>query len=403
MSSKLIRFFALGIGIALSCQMAQAGVSLNSAQRLITITPTGNYTADIRNAANWLVNRADKNVRYTVKFAPGKYSVTLPLYAPRGMENVDFVSDPANPAILMKAPNYSGSDFFWNIRFCKNISVSGFEFYGLTTFKNNADPVWGDQGLMFGSCNGVKVDRNKFYNYGNAALRVTTSEGDPVRGVNSFNTTVTNNIFNNIYQISTTSNDEIHGATANYLFQNNQVLNLRGSVKFASRTAGAKNVKVLNNTINGGDWFGLEIDNFSDFLIENNVIQNLKSVAINIYTNPRAPKGFAWGDNITIKGNTIKNCGRGIRFSADPFQDGFKYSPKNFVLENNILTNITDPTKSIAAIMVTNSGGINGMKVTYNKLNNIANKNYFYTSPSTTNVMLLGNMIDGKPVGPQPK
>ncbi|MFX8692494.1 hypothetical protein ABTM44_18425, partial [Acinetobacter baumannii] len=82
------------------------------------------------------------------------------------------------------------------------------------------------------------------------------------RGVNSFKTTVINNTFNNIYQTATTATDDIHGGTAYSSWINNTFNNLRGSIKFASRTPGAKTIEFVRNMVNGGDHFGLEINNY---------------------------------------------------------------------------------------------------------------------------------------------
>lgn len=378
---------------------------LDKTNHVVTISPgtdNATTTADIRNALTYLAGRSDKSTRWTAKFKPGKYYLTVQLVT-SNLENVDFVSDPANPAMIIKAPTWSSSngEFMLFNRFSKNVSMKGFSFYGKTDYATSKDPVWPDQGIYFGSSNGVTIDNNKFNNFGNAALRVATYEKDPVAGVNSFNTKVINNTFNNIFQISTTSNDMIHGATANYVLENNKFYNLRGSVKFASRTAGAKNVKLVGNTINGGDHYGFEIDNYDDFEISGNTIQNVKEVAINIYTNARAPKGFPWGDNFTIARNVIETCGRGIRFSPDPYSDGYKPLPHNLVIDANTLTNITNPTTSLPAISITN-GIVDGIKILNNKMNKIASKNYIGISSGSTNITKLGNYVDGVAYGPQP-
>jgi hypothetical protein len=279
----------------------------------------------------------------------------------------------------------------------KNVKVRGFEFYGHTSFQDSINPVWSDQGIYFGSCNNITVDNNKFYNFGNCALRVTTSEADPVKGVNSFNTRVTNNTFNNIYQIATTSNDMVHGATASYTLSSNTFVNLRGSVKFASRTEGAQDIHVLNNTINGGDHFGLEIDNYNNFEIRGNTIENIKSVAINIYTagdKTTIAKGFPWGNNFTIADNIIKSCGRGIRFSHEPFYDGYQYVPHTLVVDNNNLSTLKEPNKDVAAIQIIR-GKIDGVNLTKNTMASIASKKYISLEQGCTNVSEAGNIADG--------
>jgi hypothetical protein len=366
--------------------------TVDQRNKIVTVSPNvKDVTGAVNSALAYLINRPDKNVRWTLKFLPGKYVLTKHMYADK-LENVSLVSDRTNPAVMIKSPTAQGEYLYYS-RFSKNVSLTGFKFYGKTDFKNSLDPVWPDQGLYFGSCNGITLDRNNFYNFGNAALRVTTTESDPVRGVNSFNTTVTNNYFNNVYQISTTSNDEIHGATANYVFQSNTVNNLRGSVKFASRTAGARNVKVLGNVISGGDHYGLEIDNYSDFEISGNRIENIKEYAINVYTNPRAPKGFVWGNNFFIKSNTISNVGRGIRFSPEPYADGYTFVPTNVAIENNVLSGVRDGNTSIPAISIIN-GKVNTLRIVGNKMTGVASRNYIRIVPGSTGVTLAGNYAE---------
>lgn len=383
---------------SLAPQSAQA-YQIDENNHVITVAPTGDYTADAQKALAYLLNRKDKDTLWTFRFQPGKYYLSKPLYGV-GLQNVNFVSTADNPAMLIKGDNFSTGEYLIYLRMSHHIKVQGFEFFGRTNFKNNNDPVWKDQGVFFGSCRNILVDNNHFYNFGNAALRVTTSEADPVKGVNSFDTTVSNNTFNNIYQISTTSNDFVHGATARYWLKNNTIVNLRGSVKFASRTTGAQDVHILDNNINGSDHYGLEIDNYDDVEIIGNTFQNIKGVAVNIYTNPKVPKGFNWGNNYKISNNRIHNARRGIRFSPDPSDDGFKPTPKNLVISSNVITSITETDKFVPAISVVN-GVVNGVKVTSNSMSSITNKKYIGIDKRSTNITQTDNKAEGKALDTQ--
>lgn len=384
---------------------------LDTVNHVITVSPhedANESTADARKAIDYLRYRDDKDVHWILKFQPGKYYLTLPLYSV-GLDNVDILSDPSNPAQIIKSRNFTKQDYLFYTRMSHDVKIRGFEFYGRTDFSKTKDPAWGDQGVYFGSCNNVVVDNNKFFNFGNAALRVTTSEADPVEGVNSFNTVVTNNTFNNIYQISTSSNDMVHGATSNYRLENNSFYNLRGSVKFASRTDGAKGLFLLNNVFNGGDHYGYEIDNYDNIEIRGNTFQNIASVAINLYTagdKGKLSKGFPWGDNVTIADNVIKSGGRGIRFCHEKFFDGFQYVPRNVVIKNNTLNTLKDGAKNVPAIAIIR-GKVDGLNVSENKLYNIASKNYVDIIPGCTNVTKVGNVAEGEaldtPAAPPPK
>ena len=369
---------------------------LDQVNHVITISPTGEYNQDARNGLEYLKNRSDKDTLWTMKFQPGKYYLSLPLYCV-GLENVQFVSDPANPAMLIKGPNFNQSEYIFYTRMSHDVKLQGFQFYGLTNFQNGPTPVWSDQGVFFGSCKNIVVDSNKFFNFGNAALRITTSEVDPVTGVNSFNSTVTNNYFNNIYQVTTTSNDKTHGGTHGYRMEKNTFVNLRGSVKFATRTPGASDIHILNNVINGGDHFGLEINNYSNMEIRGNNFANIKSVAVNIYTagdSANMQKGFQWGDNFTLADNVIKNSDRAFRICPSPFFDGTTVLPHKMVIDNNTMSTIDETNREVAAIDILN-GKIDGLQITRNKMNGIASKKYITIAPGSTNISQSQNQADG--------
>jgi hypothetical protein len=372
--------------------------------RTISVSPgnsAGETTTDLKSALNYLVSRSDKTSLWTLKLAPGNYYVVSQIPV-RNLQNTALVSDMSKPAKLIKDKSFSSAtagEYLLNFQFGKNISITGMQFYGQTDFATSLAPVWPDQGVYFGSCNTVNVKNNGFFNFGNGALRVTTTERDPVIGVNSFNTVVANNLFNNVYQITTTPNDDIHGGSANYLLQGNVFYNLRGSIKFASRTDGAKNVKILNNKINGGDHYALEINNYNDMEIRGNTIQNIKEFALNIYNNTRATSTFNWGNNFVIADNNISNVGRGIRFSTEPYANGTLVLPSNVSFINNTMNGVTD-TSGLAAISQIN-GKVNGLTISDNKLSNITNKKYINYSPNSTNVKYYNNLVNGAPYGPQ--
>lgn len=399
---------ALGLSLltgaaALMLQAPSFAYTLDQANHTITLSPSSTSSAttkDILNAFTWLAGRADKTTRYRVNFNPGKYSIAYQINS-SDVQNVDLVSNPSNPAKIVKDPAWSSTtgEFIFFTKNWKSISMAGFEIYGLTTFANGPTPVWPDQGMYFGSVQGLTVDNNKFYNFGNAALRTATYEKDPVAGVNTMNIVVSNNLFNNFYQISTTTNDFIHGGVAHYTLKNNTFVNVRGSVKFASRTKGAMDVHLLNNTINGGDHYGFEIDNYNDFEIGGNTIQNVKEFAMNIYTNNRTQADFQWGDNFNIHGNKIQNCGYGIRFSPDKEPGGMIPVPHNLIVDGNTIDTLTS-TATQPAIALQNNP-FSGVKLTSNVLNNIANKKYISVVAGSTNVSQMNNMVDGLAYGPQ--
>lgn len=390
------QLFQVCLAVLCVVQMIPAGwaqtatpYTIDQATRTITVSPTGDATTVINSALNKLVTRSDKNLHWTLKFQGGRYNITKPLFADY-LSNVSLVSDRKSPAILVKAPNFNGEYLFYS-RFANNVSISGFQFYGKTTFDKNNDPVWEDQGVYFGSGHYLTVELNRFHNFGNGALRITTSEADKVLGINSSDVVVQNNYFANIYQVTTTSNDLVHGATANYLFYNNNFVDLRGSVKFASRTAGARNLRILNNTIANSALDGFEISSYSDVEVSGNRMENIARFAMNCYTNDRAAKGFNWGDNFIVKNNIIRNAGRGIRFSPNAYEDGFKPMPQKVEITNNMLENIGTEAPAISVV----NGGINSLSINRSKLQKILSKQYFSISPQSSNVSVILNTVEG--------
>jgi hypothetical protein len=214
-----------------------------------------------------------------------------------------------------------------------------------------------------------------------------------VKGVDSFNATVTNNFFQNIYQVTTTSNTYDHGGTANYLFQNNNIVHLKGSIKFASRTAGATNVVIRSNTISDSALDGYEISSYVNVQMTYNNIMNIARNAVNCYTNDRVTLGgFNWGDNFLFQGNVIDTAGTGLRISPNPYSDGFKPVPRNVRIISNTFRNISGTP---AAVTVSN-GIVSGMVIARNKLNNIASKRYFNIAGGSQGVSITDNMVDNK-------
>jgi hypothetical protein len=403
MIRKSFRYSLLSLFSLALCQLPSFAYQVDSTAHTVTVspgtTPSAN-TTELRNAFNYLVNRTDKDTQWTPKLNPGKYTTSAQITV-SGLQNTIVTSaDASNPAKLVKMDGWdsaTSAEYLLYFRLGKKVQLLNMEFYGQTSFANGPNPYWPDQGVYFGSCDTVKVEGDKFYNFGNTALRVVTDNRDPVPGVDSFRTYVNKNTFNNIYQTATTSIDSVHGGTALSTWSNNTYVNLRGSVKFASRTPGAQHIEFLSNTINGSDHYGLEIDNYNDFKIQNNTLQNIKEYAMTIYTNGSGDlmkSGFPWGDDFIISGNNITNVGSGIRFDHRAFWDGSQNIPKNLVIDNNTISQVTTTASYVPVITVT-GGVVDGLQVTNNKMSAIANKKYLSILSGCTNVTNSGNTADG--------
>lgn len=390
------------LGVILAALIGGSGIinaeayQLDAENHVMTVNPSGDVavtTKDVRAAFTYLTKRLDPTQPWIMNFAPGQYILSSQI-STNGLQNVMITTDLTNPAQFIKVPTWnsakSGEYLLYNTM-CNHVQLIGLEFYGQTDFADGTPYFWPDQGVYFGSCSVVKVDQNKFRNFGNSALRVSTWERDPVAGVNSFKTMVSNNVFDNFYQTSTTVQDNVHGGTSMSSWINNTFTRVHGSVKFASRTPGAGTIEFFNNTIDGGEHFGLEINNYSNFSLKGNTIRNIASVAMNIYTG--AIPGFPWGDNFSITGNTITNVGRGIRYAHTAGSDGFQYVPKNLVIDNNTLDDVHDVPR-VPAIWVT-GGAVNGVTVTNNKLSRIANGQYIGLADYSTVSDITGNVVEG--------
>ena len=96
----------------------------------------------------------------------------------------------------------------------------------------------------------------------------------------------------------------------------------------------------------------------------------------------------------------IRNCGRGIRFSPDPFQDGYRAIPKNLTISDNMINTLTETQRYIPAIAVVN-GKVDGVKILNNQLFSVANKNFIAVSDVSTNVSKSNNKADNKALDSQ--
>ena len=388
----------LFLGLGVFCQAATPNYTVDANKHVISVNNKGDAAANINDALQYLVKRPDQDTPWTLQFASGKYNIDKMLSSEH-LQNVALISNPKKPAILAKNPA-SSIEYIFYTKFSQNITFNGFNVIGKTptyipsNYLTGSSAGWKDQGIYFGSCNNIVISNNRFLNIGDAAIRVTTTERDAAMGVNSFNTQILNNYFDNIYQITTTSNDTIHGGSTNMLVQNNTFNRIWGSVKFASRTPGAKYITYSNNIIRSSATDGMEIVGYDSMDISNNIFQNIARNAVNCYSNARATQGYQWGDDIIFRHNTINNAGSGIRFSADPYiADGFQPHPRNVVFTGNKITNLRGSAPAISLL----KSDFPDVTVTNNLFSNIPSKKYLYMPMSNrSSVNFTGNMVDNK-------
>jgi hypothetical protein len=316
-----------------------------------------NSTVDTAPLMDNLLKRFNRNV--ILFFPAGTYQFSKGVQQD-GLYNVRFEGAPGT--VWQKSSAFQG-EYLFVTRLSQGIAFQNIIFKGKT--KDRKAYRWGESGLYIGSSNGILIERNRFYDFGDAAIRVTSSMKAP-KGVTSSNSVVRNNYFENVTQVTTTSNQNGYGGSVGYLLENNEFQHLKGSVKFATRMPGAAQIIILNNRISGVPQIptsvGIEVVSYSNVFIENNLISNCGGFAMNIYSNPgRSIGGFDWG-NYLIQGNQILRCSKGIRVSLQPFGDGYK--PK--VSDINILDN-TIRIRTGKPIQIVN-GNVQKLKIQGNLL-----------------------------------
>jgi hypothetical protein len=301
----------------------------------INVAQTGirpNDGVDDAPQLNQLLKSARQNT--ILYFPAGRYELGSSLRGDQ-LNNVALIGETG--AELVKTPAFKDEYLFYS-RFSRNVGIRNLIFRGNTSDRSRYS--WGESGIYFGSSDGVVIENSNFYDFGDAAIRVTTSQSG-AQGVHSYNATVRNNYFENITQVTTTSNQNRYGGTNGFFLYNNVFRHLKGTVKFATRTPGAGQIIVRNNSISGVPAIptsnGIEVVSYSNVFLENNLIADCGGFGMNIYTNTGPGiEGFDWG-NYLIRNNTITRCAKGIRVSVSPYRNGYVPQVSTITIENNRL------------------------------------------------------------------
>jgi putative cofactor-binding repeat protein len=143
--------------------------------------------------------------------------------------------------------------------------------------------IGGDDGLDISSVRHAVVSFCNFRHFGDAALRMQSnvafygsrSTSDVNGGANTSQIYVTYCNFYNIYQTSTTTNNFTMGGGRDMYMMYNTFESLRGSVKFAGRVPGSRNINIIGNVITSSDNHGVECDSQSDLRIMGNQVYNV--------------------------------------------------------------------------------------------------------------------------------
>jgi hypothetical protein len=283
--------------------------------------------------------------------------------------NIYFAGDENNPHSILTVDSGTGVITFTNT-LSSNMTNRAFTSIG------------GDDGLELSSVARCVISQCKFFNFGDAALRMQSnvayygaaSTSNPTGGVNTLYILAFHNFFRNCYQTSTTTNNFMEGGAANVWFAYNTFEYLRGSVKFANRVPGSYNINIMHNTILSSHNHGFECDSIRDLKILYNQITNVRNQGIFILVNNGPAGSFGLGivgfpiDGLQIEGNIFDNCGQiggtaCIRMAPDSYADGTLFNYQGVSIARNVIKNISN-TANVSFNFV--NGSYQGLKITDN-------------------------------------
>lgn len=235
---------------------------------------------------------------------------------------------------LSKCHNFS-DEYLLYIKNGDELSISNINFHGL--FNGGDTPNWGKQGLYLASTTNSIVTHNRFSNFGDAALRITTSPSKDA--IESRNNVVLNNQFSSCAQVTTTqatSNSNVV-STHNIVIQSNKFDNCM--LKLSARKA-TKGAIVIGNSFSNISGTAIEGSYYSDVVITDNQFNNILGFLINIYPNSRAQEQVTW-NNIAITNNDFNHSTMGIRLQSFSATETPSQPIQNLMISNNSFDEIT--------------------------------------------------------------
>ena len=222
------------------------------------------------------------------------------------------------------------TDPMWSFVTCNDLHITGVTIQG--SFTGSAI-TFGDYGIRLRSCVRVLLEGSTFRDFGDGAWIVSTKLGGSVDKSESKDVTVTGNIFDNVWQTSTTGNS---GGVINYTFSNN-ICNVLGAIKFATRSDNATGLVITGNVINSPYSTGVEIVGYVGVILADNIINSIEGV--NITTNDASSATIAPLGEVRVTGNKITSeTGSTLRFECRKrtFAD---YNYSGFQVIGNTLVN----------------------------------------------------------------
>lgn len=267
-------------------------------------------------------------------------------------------------AVIQKSTVFTNYAIF-NFTYCSNIIFRTLTFKGNTQDKVN--PNWGDDGLRLFSTDHVIIENCCFKDFGDGAFRIATASDDADTSDSNYYTIV-KNTFDNCQQTSTTAP---LGGGQSIIFQNNMVIGLKGSIKFASRKPGAKELLIKDNIINGSLSNAFEIVGYSDVTADGNIIKDCATYAFNIYSNSSAAWVTAWDyGSLKITNNNVENCAYGIRVNNWYAQDNTMGNLSNVDISYNVLRNITNTDITSGIVLQLTGANITNVRIEGNLITN---------------------------------
>lgn len=274
----------------------------------------------------------------TLQIEKGTYYLDSPVW----VERVKHLRLVGGPGVVFK--KRKGFQYMFAFIGSEDVTISGLSFEGMTPDRNKL--VWGDDGVYFGSCRGSTVESCTFHDFGDSAVRITSSleEGR----VDSWNGTVRDSYFENIGQITSTQGMEgNYGGTEGMTIKGNTLKNLKASIKLAARAPTAGGI-ISNNRILGSLRDGVEIESVSDVVIEGNSFEDIARTAVILNINDNTPRdapGFPW-NNVIVRKNSVARTGSGIEVYLKPYLDASEFDMNGLEIVDNHFDTITGDANS---------------------------------------------------------
>lgn len=268
---------------------------------------------------------------------------------------------------LKKGNNFIGESIISFIK-CENITIKDCHIDGGNINFTSIDI--GDYGIEFIECKYINFSNNIVENFGDSCLNIGKGGVD----YNScYSAIVKDNIFNNIYQVSTTPN-----GCDNYIFENNECNNI-GAIKFATRESKLNShIIIRGNRINvtKNSNYGIELSGYNNISVINNFISGCR-YAIGYYTNDSSSSVVAvHGQNINITDNICENVNTLYYHQNKAYIDGTSFE-NNVIIKNNRLISPKKDTET-QAIIITGVNSVNSIiENNYFEINKISGDNYF--------------------------